>query len=223
MRIRAKTRHLALALLAASAVALALPGTLLYLKHRDGELGGCLIAFLVPFLLAGVGLALLALREIVGLARYGTWELECPDGGGRAGEPLPVTIHPGRRIEPNGPARLTLRCVETATHQYRGSAGSETRTESNVLGKVESAVVTGPFVDPRSGFAATLEPPAELPGSRVQGAGAAGVLWQLIVEVPGRRGDAHVTFDVPMRGATGADMAPHLGLPGRETEAAHQP
>jgi hypothetical protein len=148
MRIRAKTGRLASALLAASIVALLLPGALLYLKHRDGELGGCLIAFAVPFLLAGVGLALFALREIVGLVRYGTWELECPDGGGTAGEPLPVTIRPGRQIEPNGPVKLILRCVETATRHYRGSTGNETQLEANVLGKVESTVLTGPFVLP---------------------------------------------------------------------------
>ena len=203
MKIRARTTTLMAAFAAASLVTLALSGTLLYLKHRDGELGGCLVVFLAPFVLAGVGLALLALRELIAIVRYGTWELECADGGGVAGESLPVRIRPGRKIEPSGPVKLTLRVVAATTHRYRGTGGTDTRTDSQVLSRRESTVTTGPQVDPRSGFAATLELPAGLPASTDPRSTDQAILWQLIVEVPGRRGDAHVTFALPVR--AGAD------------------
>jgi hypothetical protein len=191
MKIRSRTPVLAAAFAAASVVTLALTGTLLYLKHREGELGGCLVAFLAPFVLAGIGLAALAVRELVGIARYGTWELECRDGGGVVGEPLEVRIRPGRPVEPTGEATLTVSCVAAAA-RHSGQA--------TVLGQSASSVASGSHVDPRAGFATTLELPARLPPSTDPGAGQA-ILWQLTVEMPARRGDVHVTFVLPVRGS----------------------
>lgn len=199
MKIRNRASGLILAFAAASVVTLGLTGTLAYLKHREGELGGCLIAFLAPFALAGVGLALLGLRELLGLLRYGTWELECADGGGVAGEPFPVHIRPGKPLEPTGPVKLTLRVVESTTQRFRGTGGTDTRMDSRVLASRQSTVATGPQLGPRTPFAATLELPAGLPASTDPRAGDRAILWQLVVEVPGRRGDAHVTFELPVR------------------------
>jgi hypothetical protein len=200
MKIRSGTKRLFAALLAASFVTLSLTGTFLYLKHREGELGGCLIAFLAPFLLVGVGLALLALRELVGMMRYGTWELECPDGGGVAGEPLAVTIRPGRQIQPTGPVKLTVRCVEVISHPAPQGSRSGSQTQSTVVARVESQVVTGQLVDPRSGFAATLQPPVHpAPAVAAMFGGERVLHWQLVVEVPARDGDAHLTFELPIR------------------------
>jgi hypothetical protein len=203
MRIRARTGTLIVSLFAASAVTLVMSATFLYLKHREAPLElGCLTLFIGMFVLAGIGLALLAMRELLAVVRYGVWELECPDAGGAVGRPLAVRVHPARRFTPAGEVKLTLRCVASTTHRARGSGG--TRTESQVLGSVESKVAPGGALDPLVGLPVTLEVPDLLPATTPSDGGGSAIVWQLVVEAPARRGGVHAVFELPIHGAGSA-------------------
>ena len=181
----------------ASVVTLAMTATYLLVMRSQDKLGTLVVVVMTPFVLAGLGLAALAVREAVRILRHGTWAVEIPDGGGRVGEPLPVRIYPARLSTATGPMQLTLRCRESTTHHSRGTQGSETNTMSRTLGSVEVQLTPG-ALDPRSPVAATLDVPHGLPPSSGQNALGVTIAWQLIVEVPTTEGDAFTTFDLPV-------------------------
>jgi hypothetical protein len=202
MRIRSQNRSTGFAFVVAALVAIGLPGTLVYLKHQDGSASGCLYLFAVPFGLVGIFLLHMAYRELRALARYGVWELECPEGGGTTGGPLEVRIRPGKPIVPNGETVLTVRCLRSVQH---GSSGKNSRLEATVVGTLESRRAPGGPIDPRSGFAARFELPLGWPPTGRSRDGKVTVSWQLEMEVPAAGGGVHTTFELPVRAGDGAD------------------
>lgn len=200
MRIAAKSWTLPLAFSAASVVTLGLTTTLLVLKHRQGGVPLGMACFLTPFLLAGIGLAWLAGREIVQLLRHGTWEIEIPDRGAVLGRSLPVRILPARAITPSGELKATLSCQRSVTHRSRGGATTP-RSQTTVLGSSEATLAVG-RLDPSAAtpVAVTLDVPAHLPAS-TPSADTVAVTWQLSLEIPTADGGFLTQFEVPVRPA----------------------
>lgn len=94
MRIRSHSWVVPASMTAAAIVTLGLIGTFAKLKAASGGVPTGLAVMLSIFGLAGVLLAYAGPKGLIGLARHGSWTLECRDGGGVFGEALPVRILP---------------------------------------------------------------------------------------------------------------------------------
>jgi hypothetical protein len=200
LRITASSWTLPLSFTAASVVALGLPGTMLYLKQREGSLPLGLVAFLSIFLLIGLGLAYAAFREFARLLRYGTWAIEIADEGGRLGQPLAVRVLPAKPVTATGDVKLTLACLEQRTTKSYGSGGTQSKTKLHTLGTFDTTVPAPQAqLQTAQPFTASIKVPQGLPPTGREGNDT--VSWQLTVDVPTADGDVQAVFVVPVRGA----------------------
>jgi hypothetical protein len=197
MRITASSWTLPLAFAAASLVTLGMSGTLLFFKSRDGSLTAGLALFMTPFVLAGLGLAYMAARELKRLLRYGTWAIEIADSGGFLGKPLAVRVIPARPVEPTGDLKLSLHCIETVTYRSHGSKGTETKSKTRTIWAGDVAV-PAPTAELRAAqpFTTSVDLPSGQPPSGKDGGDS--ITWQVTIDVPASDGGVSASFTVPV-------------------------
>ena len=204
MRIRSHSGIMWVSFTAAGAVTLGMVGA--FWKLKAAEAGGVptgLMVFLGVFGFVGLMLLYAGLKGLFGLWRHGTWELECPDGGGVIGQRLPVTIFPAKPMTVDGEVEWRLRCIERQVARFRHRDGTvNTQTTGSTLwetgGKTRVATLT-----PQHGMTVDLQLPDNGKASREQPTGSS-IIWQVNVVVPVPGGSSiESVFDVPVRQPAG--------------------
>jgi hypothetical protein len=195
MRIKAEGPASSLAFIAMAIITGGLPGLLIWFKSAEGPVPFGIYVIAVPFFLIALVLSFLGVRDLVRLARFGRWHLECPDRGGIFGQPLLVTLLPSRTIVPTGELACRLRCVRSiaAGTPGRRSHRVSTATEWETTWSMRAATI-----HPRIGLAVTVPVPDFGLGTRRDTQTASEVKWQLHVHLPAERVSEDVTFDIPI-------------------------
>lgn len=197
MRIKSHTIKLHLVLTAASIPTLGLAGTFLFLMWREGRATVVFTLFITPFLLMGLLLGYFGLRGLLRLARFGSWELEVPNGGGRFGVPLRVTLFPSREATPTGELQCRFQCVRSAVSRARGTQGTSTRNAHATLWE-ESWTLRAGVLQPRLGLELTLPMPASGQPTSVDQHTGSGIRWELNVVIPASSHAHEAMFEIPV-------------------------
>ncbi len=193
MRIKSHTSLLHLGMTAASAGALGLPGTFLYLMTAEGRGSLFVYVIMAPFLLVGLLLGFFGIRGLVRLAVWGRWQIEVPEAGGVLGRPLTIRLLPGRVVAPDGELEWRLRCVQTT-----GASNKQGRSDRVTLWESRWSSRSG-TLNPNVGVDMQLPLPDSGNGTRIDRGTGGGIQWQLNVVVPSNGGSEESVFDVPIR------------------------
>jgi hypothetical protein len=202
VRIESQTSRVAALLLLAGVVMLAMASGLIYGFRRDGPVPAGV--WIVAALLAPLGLlfAVSSVRQLLQRARFGAWTLECPEGGGRLGLPLVVTLMPPRVVAPSTGVECSLVCfhssgVSRSTHSGTGRA----------TGKMfdHAWTVDAGTMHPDVGLPITVDLPAfGFPSTR----GRQGTVeWKLSVTASAEGRTHRMAFELPVQ----AEAAPGGG------------
>jgi hypothetical protein len=199
MRIKAPGPSSSLAFLVIAVITAGLPGLLIWSKSAEGPVPFGIYAIATPFFLIALLLAIWGLRDLVRLLRYGRWQIECPDGGGAFGQPMPVTLLPARTFAPTGELTCRLRCARSYHIRRVGTTGNNlnTVTEWETTWSVRASTI-----HPRIGLTLTLPVPDQGLGSQRDPTTGAGVAWQLFVHIPAERLSEDVMFEIPIAPTT---------------------
>lgn len=210
MRIRSHSWVVPVSMTAAAIVTLGLIGTFAKLKAASDGVPTGLAVMLSIFGLAGVLLAYAGLKGLIGLARHGSWTLECRDGGGVFGEALPVRILPAKALTQGGEIQWRLTCIERQVdvHRKAGSAERHRRSDVRTLFQSDGTLPIG-AVTPEHGFQFDLPLPAQGLSTQALSNGGS-VTWQVTVLVPTAAGSHESVFEIPIHQPAGT--APASGL-----------
>ena len=204
MRIKSHSWVVPVSMTAAAIVTLGLIGTFAKLKAASGDVPTGLAVVLGIFGLVGVLLAYAGLKGLIGLARHGSWTLECRDGGGVFGETLPVRILPAKATAVGGEVQWTLSCIEREVirHRHAGSAGRHTRSNVRTLWQTSGSVRV-PSISREHGLAFDVPLPVAGTSTHTLPNGSS-VTWQLNVLVPTGSGSHESVFEIPIHQPAGA-------------------
>ncbi|HYN04450.1 MAG TPA: hypothetical protein VE359_18520 [Vicinamibacteria bacterium] len=169
-------------------------GTYVYLMGRAGRASWLLYMVTAPFFAVGALLGFLGLRGLIRLLRFGHWHLDVA-GAGVLGQPLRVTLFPGRELTPSGEIDCELRCLRVTVL----SAGKSQRMDTKTLWE-SSWKVTSSTILKEVGLALSLPLPASGQVTTQDPHSGGGVKWQLTVRIPLRGMTDEPVFDVPVLG-----------------------
>lgn len=200
MRIRSHATGIYVGMTFAGIGALALPGTLVYLKRAAGEGSTFLYVAMAPFLLVGAALFVFGVRGVANGLFGGAWELDVPDAGGMVGRPLTTTLFPPRHVVVDGELRCQLRVV-SRTNRGGGSIDMKTHFQTEWTQPASTVL-------PQTGVAIVLPLPSEGPSTMESDRGASYTRWQLNVSVPSGGSEQDLVFDVPVYGGGEATRLP---------------
>jgi hypothetical protein len=194
VRIKSQTSLVAGLLLLAGVVMIAMAFGLIYGFGKDGPVppGVWMVAALLTPL--GLLLAISSARQLLLRARFGGWTLECPDGGGRIGQPLVVTLMPPRVVTPSADLACTLVCFHSS-----GVSSSTRSGAGRASGKMfdHTWAVRAGTVHPETGLPITLDLPAVgFPSTR----GRQGTVeWKLSVTTTADGRTHRMEFELPVQ------------------------
>lgn len=200
MRIRSHALGIYAGMTAAGVGALALPGTLVFLKRADGTATTFLYVFVAPFFLVGLALLVFGVGGVFTGLFGGSWELDVPGQGGVIGRPLPVTLFPPREVRVDGDITCQLRVV-TRSNRGGGSLDITPLFKTSWTQPVST-------VHPTTGISIVLPLPSEGPSTSESARGAQYTRWQLNVLVPSGGSEQELVFDVPVYGGGEATRLP---------------
>lgn len=199
MRIRSHALGIYAGMTAARVGALALPGTLVFLKRADGTATTFFYVFVTPFFLVGLALLVFGLRGVAKGLLGGVWGLEISDAG-VLGQPLAAILTPPRQTQLDGELRLQLRALARTS---RGGGGVELKTLWETQWTEPAATL-----QPKTGIPLILPLPSQGPSTSESANGAQYTRWQLHVVVPSGGSEQELVFDVPVYGGGDATRLP---------------
>jgi hypothetical protein len=114
VRIKSQTSLVDALLLVTGVLMIVTAYGLIYGFGKDGSVppGVWIVAAL--FSPPGFLLAVFGARQLLQRARFGGWTLECPEGGGRLGQPLVVTLLPPKVVTPSTDVECRLVCFQSS-------------------------------------------------------------------------------------------------------------
>ena len=182
---------------------IAMASGLIYGFGKDGPVPPGVWIVGALFAPLGLLLAVFGARHLLQRARFGGWTLECPEGGGRLGQPLGVTLMPPRVVTPSTDVECTLVCFHSS-----GVASSTQPGAGRASGKMfdHTWSLRAGTVHPDIGLPITLDLPAfGFPSTR----GRQGTVeWKLSVTTSADGLTHRMEFELPVQaGAAPGDDA----------------
>jgi hypothetical protein len=199
MRITSQSTAVAGMLLALGLLMVGLPAGLIAAFSADGPVPPGVWALAALVGLPGALIVWFSGRRLVQRVRFGAWSLECPDEGGRLGQPLEATLLPPRVVHPSGEVQCRLVCLHTTGVRSSSPAAGSARASARLVDVPWSLPPVS--LDPHSGLRLSLPLPASgLASSRSR---TASVEWKLSVTVPVDGATHELEFEIPVRAGAG--------------------
>jgi hypothetical protein len=194
MRIKSQTTFVAGMLLFLGVVMLAMPVGMIYGTSNDGPVPAGVWIVAALFAPMGMLIAYLSGKQLVQRMRFGRWEVECPDGGGRLGQPLEVKLVPPQVVNPTGEVACNLVCFRSTGVRSSSQRAGSTRGSAKLFDT--SWTLRAATFHPQVGLPITLPLP-EFGLESTRGRKAT-VEWKLSVRIPADGTTHEMEFEIPI-------------------------
>ena len=193
MRIKSQSATWAGIVTLVATITLGFVGTYLFLMWRAGRATWLVYLVTAPFFAVGALLGFFGLRGLMRLLRFGHWHLEVAGSGGVLGQPMRVTLFPGREVTPSGEIQCDLRCLRVTVVNGGKNQSMDTKTLWESSWKVTSSTILKEM-----GLNLSLPLPESGQATSQDSPSGGGIKWQLTVRIPMPGMSDEPVFDIPV-------------------------